>query len=221
VVITKPDLGNGVSHPARYSKALIPVFAELLGAPCDVLDPMAGVGGVHALQQYGHRTVGVELEAEWAALNRHTLQGNALALPFKDETFDAILVSPCYGNRLADRHNAKDASVRRSYTHDLGRPLSADNSGGMQWGSEYRDFHCFAWEEASRVLKYGGRFILNVSDHIRAGKRQNVSGWHVNCLAAYCQLAFIDLVAVPTPRLRQGSNAAARVNAEYVFVFSK
>lgn len=221
--VSKPDLGGGVSHPARYSKALIPVFAGLLPAthPCRILDPMAGVGGVHALQAYGHVTVGVELEPEWAAMHPDNCIGNALALNFDDETFDAIVVSPVYGNRTSDHHNAKDGSLRRTYKHDLGRDLSGDNSGSLQWGPAYRHFHSRAWEESVRVLKYGGRFLLNISDHIRGGYRQPVSAWHINRLTFYCGLALIDIVHVGTPRLRQGSNSKARVDGEFVVVLQK
>ena len=100
-------------------------------------------------------TVGVELEPEWADLHPDTFVGNALALKFDDADFDAVVTSPTYGNRLADHHNAKDGSVRRSYTHDLGRQLQEDNSGAMHWGPKYRDFHRKAWIEAKRVIRPG------------------------------------------------------------------
>jgi tRNA G10 N-methylase Trm11 len=83
-------------------------------------------------------------------------------LPFADASIDAIVTSPTYGNRLADHHRASDPLLRRSYTHDLGRPLHSENSGAMQWGDAYRAFHRRAWAEAVRVLKPGGRFVLNV-----------------------------------------------------------
>lgn len=182
---------------------------------------MAGAGGVHALREYGYETVGVEIEPEWVHMSPFTQVGNALALNFDDEAFDAIVVSPCYGNRLADKHKAKDDSVRRSYTHDLGRELSGNNSGALQWGDAYREFHIDAWFEAVRVLKYGGRFLLNISDHIRGGVRQPVTAWHINQLTTYCDLALVDIVHVGTPRLRQGSNSKARVDGEFVVVLQK
>ena len=91
---------------------------------------------------------------------------NAIALPFRDESFDAVVTSPTYGNRFADKHNAKDGSIRRSYTHDLGRTLHAENSGSMQWGQAYRDLHVKAWAECFRVVRPGGLFVLNISDHV-------------------------------------------------------
>jgi SAM-dependent methyltransferase len=222
--ITKPDLGDGVSHPARYSKELYPLFVDLLGtlfagAPASILDPFAGTGGIHRLKEHGYRTVGIELEKEWADLHPDTVCGSALDLPFGDETFDAIVTSPTYGNRLADSHNASDPELRRSYTHDLGRGLSVDNSGAMQWGQKYRDFHEEAWTEALRVLTTDGVFLLNIKDHIRAGARQHVSGWHVTTLCRM-GLTLLEHHDVATGNLRQGANASLRFN-EQVYVFVK
>lgn len=215
--ITKPDLGAGVSHPARYSDALLPVFAGLLKGYDRVLDPFAGTGRIHELP---NETVGVEIEPEWAAMQPGTVVGDALALPFPADVFDAICTSPTYGNRLADHHNASDPELRRSYTHDLGRTLDDNNSGAMQWGNEYRAFHLKAWSEAVRVLRPGGRFVLNIKDHIRDGERQPVSAWHAGVFMDL-GLKFIDCIPVVTSHLRQGANGAARVDAELVWVFDK
>lgn len=188
-----------------------------------VLDPFAGVGRIHELPglvDWEMETVGVEIEPEWANLHERTLVGNALALVFDDAAFDAVVTSPTYGNRLADSHNARDGSIRRSYTHDLGRELSDDNSGSMQWGDEYREFHRKAWTEASRVLRPGGRLVLNISDHIRRGKRQHVSSWHAETIIVL-GFALVDATRVETPRLREGANADLRVPAELVFAFDK
>lgn len=215
--IRKPTIG-GISHPARYSDALLPVFAELLADHKKVLDPFAGTGRIHELE--GHITIGVEIEPEWATLHPDTIVGNALVLPFDDEEFDAICTSPCYGNRLADSHNAIDPGARHSYTHDLGRTLSKDSSGAMQWGDDYRKFHVMAWAEAIRVLRPGGVFVLNISDHIRNFTRCPVSAWHATILLNK-GLKLIDCVPVSTSRLRAGENADARVDAELVWAFQK
>lgn len=216
--ITKPDLGNGVSHPARYSDVLLPIFAELLAGATTVLDPFAGTGRIHELQPE-FSTVGVEIEPEWADLHPDTIVGSALSLAFDDWSFDAICTSPTYGNRLADHHNAVDPHLRRSYTHDLGRALHPDNSGGLQWGEEYREFHRRAWKEAARVLRPGGSFVLNIKDHTRAGARQAVSAWHVRELLDL-GFVFIDCVGVDTRQLRQGTNTEARW-AELVWLLRK
>jgi len=211
---------------------LIPVFAALLEqhmpAPSDhhVLDPFAGTGKIHKLRDYKFQTIGIEIEPEWAAMHEGTRVGDALALPFPSadqetiELIGAICTSPTYGNRLADHHNASDPESRRSYTHDLGRELHANNSGAMHWGDEYRDFHERAWTEAVRVLMWDGVFILNIKDFIRNGEWQHVTNWHLTTLAGL-GLRLIEVRAIPLRGLRQGANSAARVPFETVAVFKK
>jgi len=180
--LRKPDLdGTGLSHPARYPNALLPIIAAAVPPHeySKVLDPFAGTGRIHELP---NETVGIEIEPEWAALHPDTVCGSALALPFDDESFDAIVTSPTYGNRLADAGYSATPDTRHSYTFDLGRKLNDDNSGGMYWGSRYRAFHEDAWAEADRVLRPGGRFVLNIKDHIKLHERQYVAGWHVTFL---------------------------------------
>lgn len=209
-------------HPARFTEALLPVLRDALrstvGSGATVLDPFAGTGRIHELHPE-FATFGVELEPEWARLHPRTIVGNALHLPWPDALFDAICTSPTYGNRMADHHEAKDDSKRMTYRHSLGRKLSDDNSGQLQWGPAYREFHEAAWAEAYRVLKPGGAFIVNISNHVRAGKVIDVTGWHVECLQTMCVLR--GHVRVPTPRMRFGANGQARVDSESVLVFQK
>lgn len=221
---TKKVYETGVAHPAVFSDSILPVLASLLEPEHrHILDPFAGIGRVHelrALVEWDLATVGVELEKEWADLHPDTHVGNALALDYSDGVFDAVATSPTYGNRLADNHNARDGSVRRSYTHDLGRQLTEDNSGAMQWGGAYRDFHRAAWLESKRVLRPNGRLVLNISDHIRQGQRQHVSSWHVETLLGI-GFALVDSSRVVTPRLRSGAHSDVRVASELVFAFNK
>jgi hypothetical protein len=76
------------------------------------------------------------------------------------------------------------------------------------------------WAEAIRVLRAGGWFVLNISDHIRGGQQQRVSDWHRNCLEGL-GLVLVDEIPIPTPRLRYGANHNARVEAESVMAFQK
>jgi len=203
-----------VKHPARYSAALIPVIAAAL-EPVDtyrrVLDPFAGVGGIHALAELDHDTHGVELEAEWARQHPRTVAADARTVgdPWPAGSFDAVATSPTYGNRMADHHEARDGSYRRTYRHLLGRPLTDGNAGAMQWGDAYRDLHAEVWAAVVPLLRPGGRFVLNCRDHIRKGARQEVTAWHLAKLEAL-GLGVVRVVEVPTPGYGFGANAGAR-----------
>ena len=211
-------------HPAKFTRGVLIKIAPYLprhkGAR--ILDPFAGVGGVFGLYNLGFKgeIVGIEIEPEWAANNPGIIVGNALHLDFPDSYFDAIVTSPVYGNRMSDHHNAKDGSKRNTYTHVLGRELHPDNSGKIQWGPAYRDFHAKAWEEAVRVLKPGGLFFLNIKDHIRKGERQNVCLWHQG------QLTSLGLVSracdkIITSGNGYGDNGKDRIPYELIYRFQK
>lgn len=207
-----------VRHPAKFSPSIMDLLAELIPAGSLVLDPFAGTGRIHEIgRRCGARTVGVEIEPEWASLTINTVVGDATCLPFPDDTFDVAATSCVYGNRLSDHHQARDGSVRHSYTHDLGRTLHRNNAGAMQWGDQYRALHRAAWAEVIRVMRPGGMLLLNVSDHVRKGVVQPVTAWHVRTLEL---LGFhvSEHHQVPTPRLRYGQNAGARVEFESVVV---
>jgi len=206
-------------HPAPFSPAILEAIAESLeGLPSSarVLDPFAGAGGVHDLP---FETAGVEIEAEWTAMRAGTIVGDAQYLPFADETFDAIATSPAYGNRLADHHNASDSSYRRTYKQALGRDLHPQNAGAMQWGKHYKGLHAVAWQEAYRVLRPGGMFVLNIKDHIRAGERIEVVSWHQSVLKSL-GLILKHRREIDTPGFRRGANRDARFPEE-VLVFLK
>lgn len=210
-----------IVHPAPFSAPILGLLAELIPDDSLVLDPFAGIGRIHQLQDElrGVRTVGVEIEPEWAALHPRTMCGDATALPdWMTGVYGAVVTSPCYGNRFADSHTACDGSTRRSYTHDLRaftgdpeRKLHPNNAGAMHWGRKYRELHTAAWREAFRVLKPGGQLILNVSDHQRKKAMQGVPAWHRECLGRI-GFDYLTTYELTTRRQKHGAN---RERAEY------
>lgn len=230
-----------VIHPAKFSDSVLQLLQDIV-PPGHVLDPFAGTGRIHELAQAGRRTYGVEIEPEYAALHPRTFRGNALNMqPLIDHevhfpvAFDSVVTSPCYGNRFADAHHAKDGSVRRSYTHDLRRmtndetrKLHPDNAGTLHFGPAYLEFHRRVWMECARVLRDDGQIFLNVSDFLETKKKRGVKKQRrVPVVAAHKGLlrrAGFEVVGeweVGTPRMRYGQNHEARVDGEVVIVAKK
>lgn len=221
------------AHPAKFSPTIQARISERLWMMISsgslerqlrLLDPFAGTGQIHDTYiSMGIESVGVELEPEWAAQHSRNIVGNSLHLPFPDQTFDVVVTSPCYGNRMADHHDAKDGSRRVTYKHMLGREPSEDSAAVMQWGPTYRAFHEQVWAECARVAKPGATFILNISDHVRGGEVVPVSAWHVAAMVrAGWELAGTrDVERIPTPRMRFGANHRTRCPYEYLITFTR
>jgi SAM-dependent methyltransferase len=226
-------------HPAKYSESLLPVMARYVDGARTILDPFAGTGRVGLLKQ--HLTVppfiwANELEEAWAREAKANgcdmvRIGDArtvgrLLIDDLEQPVDAIVVSPAYGNRMADachwaegRKHSTYTSALRDTVGDHTRSLTPGNAGAMQWGDAYRDLHRSAWAEAARVLVPGGRLVLNVADHFRAGQLQGVPAWHVSVLLAL-GFVLLEVAEVATPRFGFGANADKRA-PELVIVLGK
>lgn len=212
-------------HPAKYTDALLGEFVKMLNGCNRILDPFGGTGKVFLLNLWypDAEIQAVEIEPEWARVNSRTTLGNALDLPWKDNYFDAICTSPTYGNRMADHDEGTIAigwNGRRTYAAAIKRQLHKDNSGSLQWGKEYRNFHFLAWTEAKRVLRPGGVFVLNIKNHIRGGVEQLVTEWHIEALQSL-EYRLIEHSKINTPSMRFGQNSEARIEYESVIKFVK
>lgn len=210
-----------MKHPARYNKSFLPIFAGLLKGSKSVLDPMAGTG--ERLKELSlllpdTNFYGIEIEPEWANMTPEIVKvGNILKLPFENESVSNILVSPPYGNRMADHHNAKDGSRRTTYRHMLNRPLSEESSAGMHWGARYREFHIKAWIECYRVAEEG--LVLNIKNHLCNGEEIDVVKWHVDTLTNIGFKVY-STYEIKCNGNRFGANRK-RVENEYIIQFKK
>lgn len=114
-------------HPAKWSRPVLDVITDMVraraerssaspglfdsGRTCRVLDPCAGVGGIHELADTipGVETWGVDIQPEWAAAHGRTVVGDSTRLPVEwAGKFDVVAYSPVYPNRMTDHHAAAD-----------------------------------------------------------------------------------------------------------------
>ena len=214
-----------MKHPAVYTDAFLPIFANLLEGSKKVLDPFAGTGKLAKIKDFGFGGLVVcnELEREWVDSSPYAVDewhiGDARALSWAVGV-DAICTSPTYGNRMADSHNARDNSRRITYTHYIGRKLTDGNSGGMQWGEKYKKLHQDVWAQCWDILLLGGKLIVNISNHIRGGVEVDVVGWHEACIKGI-GFELAEHIKVETPRMKFGANFQKRIQHESILVFVK
>lgn len=208
-------------HPAPFNVDALKLARRLLNDRYDehdpnvsILDPMAGIGRVHDLPW---PTVGVELEPEWAATHPDTQVGDATHLACGGNTFDAIVTSPPYGNRLADQY-AGDGTKRLTYRISLGRPLTDGSAAAQQWGRSYRRIMSDVWAECARVLKPNGLMIVNLKDHVRKGKVMPVTGWTANEITQW-GLRLVHCLPVPSGSTSRWTNSNEVLSGEVLLVF--
>lgn len=120
-------------HPAKFSEAVLFAIAEAyvhyVSRPRWVIDPFAGVGGIHELRDHPRipvemrptLTFAIELEPEWAAasalLGPTRVADSSQAAAYKDDNgwplrWHAVITSVCYGNRFADRYRGQNDTCR-------------------------------------------------------------------------------------------------------------
>lgn len=219
-------------HPAKYSAALYPLFREILDGYTVVLDPMCGLNQLAVeLPRPKWAVTGVEIEPTWAAASPFTICRDATKLSqlFPPNTFDACVVSPAYGNRMADHHKAKDASKRITYTHTLRTFLDdpdyelAENSTcNLPLHTQgYYGLHAAAWAGSVDALRSGGLFVLNTKNFYIGDDIQHVADLHLGILVGELGLDFEVHHEVPTPGMKFGANRDKRVENEDVYVLRK
>lgn len=248
-----------VDHPAEYSAEVLVAITQVLddylpvgdSDPPAVLDPYAGRGsGVEWLAGRGYQAAGVELEPEWAEASPLVITGDVLTIAERWPLgrFDAIVTSPCYGNRMADHHDAKDAckacvpgvgqhpsidesggacrtcggsglSKRVTYAHRLGRTPSDGSAAVLQWGRAYRDHHQLAVSAMFEVLKAGEDGLLVVN------MKNHVRGGAEQLVTEWWLnhllvrgCRILEVRRVPTPGMGFGANGHLRTECEFLIV---
>lgn len=215
-----------VSHPAIFSTEIISAILKNTQTRIDkgslVLDPFAGTGGIHKLCP-PYKTVGVEIEKEWADQHERTICADSTRLSkiFKDQKFAAVITSPPYGNRMSDQYKG-DAKNSKRYTYriSLGRELSDNNSAKFNWGDQYKKINSHIWNECYNILETDGYMFLNISNHIRSGKEEPVVEWHIKELV---DIGFYvdEIISINTKRIKHGANSNLRAASEKLAIFKK
>jgi SAM-dependent methyltransferase len=234
------DRKQSADFPCGYpDKGVIPALRDAVDHKdiVRVLDPECGIGGVHKLAHGptlfhpGLETVGNEIEcchvsrAQELYPDKETRVGDSCALGFSDDSFDAVVVSPVYQNRMSDWFVIgpdRKTKAGISYALNLGRPLDPRNSARHDLTVEgYWRHYAVAWTEAVRVLRPGGIFCLNAKDFYRGGVRQRIVDGHVAILT---NLGLTTDTRYTVTRKGYGSavgeHGNARVEGEEIVVLS-
>ncbi len=137
------------------------------------------------------------------------VQADLRHLPFKDESFDAVVLDPPYAKRVG-------TSIKASIAAPYGLAHPQAPTGNAEVTFVYRQ----GATEALRVLTPGGILILKCQDEIESGKQR----WnHVALLTLpgfVCEDLFV-LVQTSTPAMRVPYQLHARKNHSYFIVHRK
>lgn len=218
-------------HPAKFSQVLIPHLYDRIKDEDLVVDVFAGTCQLIRVLGLGFRghLFMVEIQPKWMPRLLHpqvTLYpGNALYLPFQDNSIKCFCSSPCYGNRFHDHHKAKDPWLRESYYHChfrcTGEGLDPDNAGILNFKHpKYKTFHLAHLIEIFRCLAPGGKYVLNMSNHMRDRVEILVVEWWIEAAKSVGFLIEEDF-KVRTKRMRKGQNHKARVEHEHILTLRK
>lgn len=215
-----------MTHPARYSAAIIAALTDILPAGIHIHDPYAGTGERlgDIADRRGWTYSGTEIEAGFI-VDPRVKQGDStqahtypLAATWSNRW---IVTSPVYPNGMADHWNAADSSDRHTYRAAAGHDLDTNNMGryGYRGGSARN--HDAYWLLAGSSVRWWDAFdgvIVNVSDFIAAGQVVPiVAPWRALLASRGWQTEVREVV---TPRQRRGANGGVRVDAEALIIAS-
>jgi len=220
-------------HPATFpvrAQKLMADIANNLGVT-DVLDIFGGIGNIGGMKKYGYKgkISANEIEPKWGGVSTIVEQkrrgvdistiGDSRHLKNKDNSVQAIFTSPTYGNLMG----LKSPSKKDSYQAFAGGKLEKGNTGGEVWGPKYEQLHREVYDEAFRVVRPGGYFVLNMKDKpITATSQKNrwipkkgstvfvednimkATDWHVKALED-AGFKTVDRMTFDEPNIIKGS----------------
>jgi hypothetical protein len=150
---------------------------------------------------------------------------DATALPYDDDSLDALVLDPPYMEGLFRRDKSHmagsgtHAAFRKHYSNG-----QATNGDGPKWHDAVLDLYRRAGDEAKRTLRSGGVFIVKCQDEVSAN-RQRLT--HVELITHfeahdfYCKDLFVVVRANRPGVSRVKKQVHARKNHSYFLVFVK
>lgn len=217
-------MSNKTPHPAKYSDVLLPVLAKY--AYGKILDPMGGTGKAGLLKRFNTNIEWVtinELEPEWATQSYENGVDEVIIGDARNlwGSYDCIVTSPPYGNRMADNFKpSKPDSMRMRYVGDLGRQVSNGSVCCKHFGKGYEDEMVVIYDAIIDNVEFK-RFVLNVSNFIRQFKEVDVVSWYKNFFESRGIRLITEEKVVTRRQKGVGANAHLRVPHENVLVFDK
>ncbi len=217
------DLITEQMHPAQYTPSIIGVFERIFGifVPKMVFDPFAGTGlRLGALcDKWEVPFAGCDIE-DWAGKNERITVADATQ-PYSYPAGEfTVITSPTYGNGINDHFKPTDSSKRFTYRVALGHELHKRNSGryGIRGGKKAWSNYWRINHEAIRCWRnHRVNVIVNVKAFIHGGKTIDLPELWVDELDEQ-GYNIQDVIEVPTPGIRFGSNHDARIDHEVIIL---
>jgi tRNA G10 N-methylase Trm11 len=149
---------------------------------------------------------------------------DATALPYGDDSLDALVLDPPYMEGLFRRNvdhlagGGSHAAFREHYSNG-----QATNGDGPRWHDAVLDLYYRAGAEAKRVLKVGGTFIVKCQDEVSANRQRLTHVELINHFEQrdfYCRDLFVVVRQNRAGMSRVKRQVHARKNHSYFLVFN-